>query len=208
MHWTAEECYLAGLLWTDGCVSITAGYSVGSISLDMTDEEAVASAAAIAGCGYRRTERGTGRKPIFRMQFGHRAAVSRIFAAGIAEPKLTTRPWPDLPHPASFMRGAFDGDGTVRSFYQHFRKNGREYVNRKRTLISQFCGNGRFLEGMQQFLGTQGISHKNTYPIKGGIYGICWAKYDSLRLAQIMYSEQGPFIARKKDGFRLAPEDV
>lgn len=175
----------------------------------MTDEEAVAAAATIAGCRYGSYEREAPRKTIYRMQIGDRNAVARVAVLGMAEPKMVSRPWPDLPHPASFLRGAFDGDGCVHTHYHRYKKYGREYVNKTLTVRTMLYGSVPFLEGLNRFLATQGISPKTIHAqrkSKSIIHFIEWAKGDSLRLADVMYSEDGPRLDRKYQKFFANPE--
>jgi hypothetical protein len=204
--WTPEECWLAGLLWADGHYNESRPGKP-RIMLNLTDEDAMKHAVAITGGRYgthsQPTFDGYNRKPVHRMSFGERHAVRRLVAIGFMEPKLTTRSWPDLPHLASFLRGAFDGDGSVLLHQQGGRK---KTAGSPLRLHSALCGSVPFLEGVQAFLVPYGIAPKK---ILGGnamksVWKVQWNHRDSLRLAAMMYAEPGPFIARKREIFDRA----
>jgi hypothetical protein len=200
-RWTPEECWLAGLLWADGHYAVRGKYR--AVMLNLTDEEIIAAAANVIGCPYRTYDQhptAGGRKPLHRLSFGHPVPVGRLAAVGFSEPKLTTRPWPELPHPASFLRGLFDGDGCVTWHQQ----GGRHKTPRTPwRLFCHLCGSLPCIEGFQQFLHGYGISPKK--PIRNGsIHRVNWNHADSLRLAAVMYSEAGPCLQRKRETFKRA----
>lgn len=198
--WTPEECWLAGLLWADGHYNESRPGKA-RIMLNLTDEDAMKHAVAITGGRYGTHSQpifdGYNRKPLHRMSFGERHAVRRLVAIGFMEPKLTTRSWPDVPHPASFLRGAFDGDGGVLLHQQGGRKKTAATPMR---LFSSLCGSMLFLEGVQAFLAPSGITPKKIIDT-GSVSKVQWNHRDSLRLAAVMYAEPGPCIARKRETF-------
>lgn len=201
-RWSPAECWLAGLLWADGHYCVRQSWS--SVQLNLTDEEAIAHAAKITGGRYRTHEQhvrdGYVRKPVHRMTFGERHAVARLVAVGFAEPKLTTRSWPNLPHLASFLRGAFDGDGSV---LLHQQGGLRKLPTSPLRLHASLCGSERFLAGVQRFLAGYDITPKKIIN-HNGVWKIQWNHTDSLRLAGVLYSEPGPLLSRKKAIFDRA----
>lgn len=194
-QWTPEECWLAGVLWTDGTYyKAQRGYAAQVI---MTDEDVVSSAARIVGADYHTVVRPAPRKPVYRFKFCEASVMERLGAAGMALPKLDGRPFPDLPHSASFLRGAFEGDGYVLICPPRpYRKRGRTYMSCL-TIKSSICGGRTFLEGVQEYLSGCGIAPKRVKP-HGSIWRIDWAMADTLRLEEIMYAERGPFMLRKR----------
>lgn len=193
-HWTPEECWLAGLLWADGHLDAEQ-----RVQLNLTDEEAIRHAAEIAGCSYRTyaaqaRDDGWVRKPLHRLSFSNRVSVPRLTAIGFGQKPLE---WPEIPHPASFLRGAFDGDGSVLLHQQGGR---RKTPNSPLRLHSTLCGTLPFLEGTQDFLAAYGISLKKIGR-NGTIWQVQWNHADSIRLAGVIYSEPGPYLSRKRDIF-------
>lgn len=207
-HWTPEECWLAGLIWSDGNYGHH-GSAHGEnwrITLRLTDEDILATAAGIAGCSYQTAPNmhgmGINPKPVHTLRFGERHAVSRIAALGMSESKLTSRPFPDIKHPGSFLRGAFDGDGSVTRYVQKAVKR------RPERLMSTLFGGPVFLAGVQDFLVGYGIKHHTVRPKepRGRVFYLSWAHGDSMRLAGVMYSEDGPRMDRKYQKFFANPE--
>jgi hypothetical protein len=204
-QWTPEECWLAGLIWTDGHL----GHEHGDnwrVTLRMTDEDVIAEAARIAGCPYSTNDNphgiGAHPKPVHSIRFGERKAVGRIAALGMSEPKLDGRYFPAIKHPASFLRGAFDGDGSVH------RQVEKRIKGHPERLMSVLFGGPAFLAGVQDFLYGYGIKHKTIWPHppSGRVSRIGWAHHDSLRLAAVMYGEPGPCLDRKHQRFVAHPE--
>lgn len=200
-HWTPEECWLAGLLWADGHLAIDGSYR--RVMLNLTDEEAIAGAATVIGCQYRTYAphaSSKGRKPVHRLQFGDQVAVAHLAAIGFDEPKLTTRPWPELPYPASFLRGMFDADGSVLLHQQGGRKKSPFAPLR---LYSKVYGSVPCLAGLQDFLAGYGITPKKPVRV-GSTWIVGWNHRDSLGLARVMYAESGPHLRRKREIFERA----
>lgn len=200
VHWTPEECWLAGLLWADGHLSVNGTKS--AVQLNLTDEEAAAHAARIIGCRYHTHEQrwnhdGYERKPVHRLQFGARDAVGRFAAIGFDKPKLTTRPFPALPYSAAFLRGLFDADGSVTWHRQGGRKRS---ANAALRLHSELSGGVPVLEGAQTFLADHGIAPKKIGR-NGSVWKVQWNHHDSLQLAAVLYADAGPCIARKRETF-------
>lgn len=193
-QWTPEECWLAGLLWADGHYGSDRGTP--RVQINLTDEDAVAAVALITGAAYHTHQQGPrdgyARKPIHRLSFGERGAVKRLFDVGFGEWPLG---WPTLPHPTSFLRGAFDGDGSVVWCQQGGR---RKTATAPLRLHTSLCGTVPFLEGAQRLLAEHGVAPK-TISRHAGIWRVQWNHADSLRLAAVMYSEPGPCMARKRD---------
>lgn len=195
-EWTPEECWLAGLIWSDGYLGIDRRDYM-RIVVGLTDEAPMAEAARIVG-GHYRTIPKPPHKTYYRMQFAEGGAVRRIADKGMSEPKLTTRPWPDLPHPASFLRGVFDGDGCACVYKQKLIEG------HPLRLTCTLLGGPLVLQGAVDFLKLHGIKPKTPAPktVAGAVYRVNWAHYDSLRLAEVLYSEPGPRMQRKLDKFR------
>jgi hypothetical protein len=192
-EWTPDERWLAGLLWADGHLLVNDPYAY--IQLNLVDEQALTAAAAVAGRGYSTgrafPRKGGGMyKPLHRMSITDADACGRLAALGFG-PKAD-RSWPGQLASGAFLRGLFDGDGSAC-----FRTdNGRRYLQTK------LCGSYAVLAGAMEWLAGQGIQpHKLGQ--KGGYCRVVeWHKRDSLRLAEIMYGEPGPFMVRKREVFR------
>jgi hypothetical protein len=173
------------------------------ITLTLSDEEPMAAAARIAGGSYSSKELPPPRKTRHVLRIGERQAVNRIAERGMDRPKLTLRAFPDLPYPAAFLRGAFDGDGSAGRYLQTNVKH-QPYRDRLQCFL---FGGPVFLQGVVDFLATQGIKSRPVHPRRGKpIYYVQWSHKDSLRLAEIMYSDPGPYMERKWAKFYANPE--
>src|SRR5690606_20430077 len=64
--WTPDECWLTGLIWADGCLTMSRGKPF--VVLSMTDEQAVRDAAHVAGCRYHRRAQTPPRRDVFTMK--------------------------------------------------------------------------------------------------------------------------------------------
>jgi hypothetical protein len=186
--WMPEERWLSGLLWADGHVDAR-----WKIQLNLTDEDALSAAAKIAGRPYHTYQQppqtnGKPQLPLHRLTFDPGpAAVRQMITLGFG-PK-PARLWPGPPLASgAFLRGLFDGDGCAG-----WRRVAGNYY-----LQSRFRGPYAVLDGAQQWLTGQGFSPRRVY-LDGDGYTVQWSHRDSLRLAEVMYGEPGPFIARKRD---------
>lgn len=192
-EWTPDERWLAGLLWADGYLTKDAYRHV---QLNLVDEQTLAAAAKVAGREYS-----TGRafprkdggmyKPLHRMLISDPDATGRLVALGFG-PK-PDRIWPAQIASGAFFRGLFDGDGSAGF---------RTESNGKRYLHTSLCGPYAVLAGAAEWLAGHGIEPRKIGQKTGRSRYIQWARADSLRLAEIMYAESGPFMERKREIFR------
>ena len=186
------ECWLLGLVWADGCLNGRPRQQ--RIYLHSVDEELVAQAADIAARDYSiRPDQRPNRKPTFRLAIGGRAVIERAVALGLTPAKSLTAEMPTVPHGDAFLRGYFDGDGTVGLYRNPSLRSGA-----LPRLISGFIGSLMMIDQIQELLFDRaGIQRKRPVANKS-VWIVHYNHADSLRLADFMYADGGPHLARKK----------
>jgi hypothetical protein len=185
--WTPAERWLAGLLWADGHLVPGSG----RVQLNLTDEDAIEAAQALTD-GRRYASQPPAKpthRALHRLGFTDEAGVLARLGFG---PK-PERVWPDEIGSAAFLRGLFDGDGSVGWY-----GDGHGQSLYRRAMI---CGPLAVVTGAGSWLAEQGVRPRDPRP-HGSVWQLTWRHRDSLRLAEIMYAEPGPCIARKRDCFR------
>jgi LAGLIDADG-like domain len=190
--WTPAERWLAGLLWADGHITPSIGVA-GHIVLNLTDRDVLDQAARVIGEGHRFHKSQPPQKPthqvLHRLAFTDEAGALARLGFG---PK-PERVWPDEIGSAAFLRGLFDGDGSVGWY-----GDGHGQSQYRRAMI---CGPLAVVTGAGSWLAEQGVRPRDPRP-HGSIWQLTWRHRDSLRLAEIMYSEPGPCMTRKRERFR------
>lgn len=207
--WTPPDAWLAGLIWADGNLQPPTvdkrGRSTGQrVTIVTTDHQMAQEAAAIVGVDPRirrhsRSQPGRirgreirSKKPTWTVRFGRAEPIDRLTAIGLHPKKSLTLTFPDLPVHAlpHFVRGHFDGDGSVSRPRRHDR----------RLLYTTIVGTKEFLDGVQTVLAEHaGIHRRELY--QQGIWRAVYAHGDSQRLAEFMYSAGGPCLERKQAVF-------
>lgn len=201
--WTPAERWLAGLLWADGHIvprrrrapGVYRGPRPGprTIVLNLTDRPVLDEAAAVIGAGHRFHKAQPPRLPthqqLHRLVFND--TLGELTRLGFG-PK-PDRSWPAEIGSASFLRGLFDGDGSV--FWHDGHGTARRYLQAAQ------CGPAAVLEGARDWLADQGVPRKNINR-HGSSWIMTWQHADSLRLAEVIYGESGPCMLRKRECFR------
>lgn len=199
-RWTAGEAWLAGLIWADGSLVQAGGTSRGQVKVCGTDAETIEAAGLILGVNPSVYVDRRGYKPVFTASISG-LPVARLRNIGLSVGKTYKGGLPDLNtlgHAASFVRGFFDGDGSVGL-----------YVNpSKRTdeprLKSQFVGTKQSMTDLREILVNHAGVRRNKVcgHTSSAVVSLLFFNHaDSLRLADYMYSEAGPCLGRKRDIF-------
>lgn len=198
--WTAEEAWLAGLIWADGCLHEARRARGGRhILITSVDLELAEQAASIAGVSAHARTQAPPRKALYTVRIGQRAAVDALASLGLRPRKSLVNTFPELPRASErhFIRGFFDGNGTA-SLARNPSVKSPDWPAR---LISAFDGAERTLAGIQTVLEREaGIAPKKIQP-HGRVRRIRFNHGDSLRLAEFMYAEGGPCLTRKREVF-------
>lgn len=193
--WSPDEAWLAGLLWSDGC--LVGGRTYERITLNVTDQEIAEVAGALAGRPVQMPKVTPPRKPIYRVSIGHKDAVSRMKAIGLIERKSLVLPPPmGLPEAVlpSFVRGFFDGNG----FVALSRNPNVKSLNAPPRLISSITTSASWLQWLQDLLYQEvGIGYRKLVA-KASIHAVQYNHGDSLKLASFMYGQVGPSLSRKR----------
>lgn len=207
--WSAEEAWLAGLIWADGSLvrpgkrALSPYVKVGSVDREITDE-----AARILGVRVSTYAPPAPRKPFHTVRVSGKP-VDRLIAAGLGHDKTMSGGLPDLArglHAAAFMRGLFDGDGSVGLYVNPSK------VSQEPRLKSHLVGTPEAMHDAREVLVARAGVRRNKVCSHSGsrlVAQLFFNHADSLRLAEFIYSEPGPFLARKRDlfdeGRRICP---
>ncbi len=191
--WTAAESWLAGLIWADGTLQESKGHL--RVALHSTDRDLIDQAGQIAGLTPGTRIRKDGRKPLYYIQIGSRHVVTRLIAHGLRQHKSLTCQWPQIPgHVAAFIRGYFDGDGSV-GLYRNPRVKSASHQGR---LLTSFVGSQDFINvlqaNIQEHVGTR---LKRLRIHRSGMHYLGFNHGESLRVAAFMYADNGPHLHRK-----------
>ena len=197
-EWTAEECWLAGLIWSDGCFFEDTKNT--NVRVDSTDLQVIELASAITGAPVRADNayRG-GRKTTYRVVISG-DPVGRLRNAGLVPRKSFIAQWPNCTMDVSaFTRGYFDGNGHVGLY----RNPSIVTADWPKRLMSNFSGAFPLLARLQDVLLGQGIARRKLSN-HGSVGRLQYNHADSLRLAEFMYADNGPCLIRKRMIFEKA----
>lgn len=191
--WTPELAYSVGLITTDGCLSTDGRH------IDFTSEDIQLIDLFKKCLGLRHIKTGfkisgySGKK-CPRVQFGDVNFYKWLQAIGLTPRKSRTLSEIKVPDYLffDFLRGCFDGDGTIYSFWD------KRWANSFMFYIAFASGSKEFLMWLQNknklFLGISGhigTANRNTFQLK-------YAKGESIVLFRAMfYNKSVPCLERK-----------
>ncbi|MEI8130500.1 MAG: LAGLIDADG family homing endonuclease [bacterium] len=209
--WTPEMAYVIGFFAADGC--ITTNSRGGQFwSIQITDKELLETIKDTIGAEHKigiRKKRQLSHKILYRLQIGSIEMCDDLRSLGYVEKKTDRLVLPDIPskYLSDFVRGYFDGDGSVWVGKMHTERVTSTIV----ISVAFTSGSFSFLESLQSvlrvLLGMTGSISKR----KGKE---CWClRYsvrDSLKLYDFMYNSHVQtnrlFLNRKKVVFEQYKE--
>lgn len=191
--WSAEMAYILGLLITDGCISKT-----GVVSLCINDLELLEKVKNVLGAEHNIMP--SKHQPnLFHFAFARKHMVERLLVLGVTPQKSLTVKFPAVPdeYSSNFIRGVFDGDGSV--FFDKRRK--------KSPLRAKFVSSSEhFIQGLSKALEILGMPSRNIYKQKtknGWSFMFIYEHADSAILFRILYQNAPDklFLERKYNKF-------
>lgn len=191
--WSPEMAYVLGLIATDGCITRT-----GRISLSMNEEGLLEKVKRVMGSEHNITP-SKHQKGLYYFHFAREKLVEDLSRLGILPRKSLNIKFPDVPadYITHFIRGIFDGDGSVMLSKQ------RKVL----LLITKFySGSWDFIVRLESSLQGLGLPKRRIYQQKtknGAYYSIVYGHEDSRALFKILYknTENKLFLERKYKRF-------
>ncbi len=191
--WSPEMAYVLGLIITDGCISKTS-----VISLSMNDKELLEKVKKVMGSAHNITP-SKHQKGLYYYHFAREKLVKDLEKLCVVPRKSLIVKFPGVPEAylPNFIRGVFDGDGSV--FYDKRRP--------QFPLRSKFVsGSKDFIIGLQKSLELLGMPKRTIYAQRtknGWSYMFIYDHRNSIKLFNILYksAENGLFLDRKYKRF-------
>lgn len=191
--WSHKMAYVLGLIITDGCISET-----GTVSLCINDKELLEKVKKVMGSEHNITA-SRHQKGLHYFHFTRERMTKDLGRFGILPRKSLIVKFPAVQEEylPDFIRGVFDGDGSV--FFDKRRP--------KFPLRSKFVsGSEDFIEGLQKSLEYLGMPVRTIYKQKtknGWSYMFIYDHKDSIKLFNILYKnvQNGLFLERKYKRF-------
>ena len=194
-RWSHEMAYVLGLIATDGCISRS-----GTVSLCINDKDLLEKVKDVMGSAHTIKYYGH-QERLYSFSFSRQKLCADLSRLGIFPNKSLNIRFPDVPDAflIDFVRGVFDGDGSV-----FFEKRSQKLPLRA-SFISSSKGFIEILEAKLQALGMPKrtlYQHKTKNAIS---YMIRYAHADSIKLFKLLYNEntlnKKLFLARKYNKF-------
>lgn len=184
--WSRNMAYILGMWFADGCIYNGKMFDITLHAKDKYILKQIAKELKYEGNLYDYVDRQAA-----RLNFSCVIIYKDLIALGGTENKSLTLTFPEVPEKYlnDFIRGYFDGDGSVMDL-----KN-----NRLNTAFT--CGSKNFLDSLWIIL-------KEQCGIKGGSYNkncmsLRFGKRDSILIGEFMYKNNPElFLKRKKDKFQ------
>lgn len=189
---TEEKAYWLGVLYADGNVSLN-NCGTGQIFLSSIDKEWVQSflkSISSTGILYKE-EHKKYKKVIWKVHITSHKMFQDLCNLGCVpvKSKIIRFPKIDSKYISHFIRGYFDGDGTIGCY-----KNNSKYATK--ILRSGLCsGSELFLNELIRFLPTK---NKTIHKL-GRVFIIQWSTNDSIELCNYMYKDANIYLRRKKE---------
>jgi len=193
--WSPNMAYILGYIASDGCLhSHDTGISIVSKDKDILDT--ISDELESTYCV------GPHSANAYHIQIYSSEIYADLIALGLTPRKSLTLKHPSVPseYLPHFIRGIFDGDGCVSRVVQ------RKKVTLWTSISSASSGFIRLMWHNLTELGLQGghiYAHKATTcnSKTTTCYELCFRKYDSLKLYDLMYASASIFLQRKRNVF-------
>ena len=175
------------------------------IELQITDKDLLYKIRQLLGSNHKITERkrNVRWRNTYRLQIGSKEIFSDLLKIGLTPAKSKTVKLPKIPKKYfnCFVRGYFDGDGSVTvSCYKRKNRNNKKYI----TILWGFIsGSRKFLEELRDKLKKIGGFRGGNFCYYSGGYRLFFSVKDSLILYNFMYGDASNnlFLPRKKKIF-------
>jgi len=196
-NWSSEMAYVLGLVATDGSISRS-----GTIALCVNDKDLLETVKKVMGSKHAIKYYGH-QEGLYSFTFSRQSLIEDLSRLGIFPNKSLAINFPDVPDAflIDFIRGVFDGDGSV-----FFEKRSPDFPLR----ASFVSGSKNFIETLESRLRTLGMPKRSIYQqkTKNAIsYMIRYAHEDSIKLFKLFYNENTMnnklFLARKYNKFLM-----
>ncbi len=201
--WTPEMAYVLGFFTADGNM-IKNKRGAHFISIEITDRDILEEMKRVIGSNHNigLRERSFPQKTAYRLQIGSKEMFNNLLELGLTPNKSKSIQLPKVPdrHFPHFVRGYFDGDGSIS--YGLYKRKDRK--SKKFVLLSSFTsGNKIFLHSLLKAL-------KKLANIEGGSiyektrgFQMNLSVQDSKKLFRFMYSNisEGLLLERKYNKF-------
>lgn len=195
--WSPEMAYVLGLIATDGCISRS-----GAVSLCVNDKELLEKVRLVMGSEHI-IKSHKHQEALYGFRFTRKKLTADLKKLGILPKKSLTIGFPDVPDAflVDFIRGVFDGDGSV-----FFEKRSLKLPLR----ASFISGSKDFIETLESKLMALGMPKRTIYQHKtknAVSYMIRYAHANSIKLFNLLYNsnqntvKKGMFLARKYNKF-------
>jgi len=196
--WSESMAYVLGLIWADGCLNGPPWHSY--ISFGQKDKDLLESVADAIGTPRFRIKEGrtNADRVVYRLTFTSKRAIKRLVEIGLKPRKSKILRFPEVPEEwiRHFVRGYFDGDGTISTRVEKGRKHLRSTV--------EFYGTREFLTSFsEKICSGVGLKRGPKY-YRGSVWRLRFAaKYDVLDIRDWMYKDSTIYLLRKKERFDL-----
>ncbi|MDD4980480.1 MAG: LAGLIDADG family homing endonuclease [Candidatus Omnitrophica bacterium] len=206
--WSVEMAYVLGYFAADGCMFINPRGSK-YISFTSCDREILQKVKRMLGSEHKfsvKNRQNRNWKDAFTLQIGSKEMYQDLIKKGFMPKKASRFKLPAVPkkYMRHFIRGYFDGDGSVT--YGYFKRKDRNNKMTSYLLTCLSSANLRFLRGISKVL-KENIGINGGYIDKKGGH-LAYSKLDSIKLFQYIYTNvnKGQYLERKYKKFRKAFE--
>jgi intein-encoded DNA endonuclease-like protein len=206
--WSNEMAYVLGLIYTDGNLHIrktASGYETGILTFGQKDKELVEKFLKLMDCDAiirlkeRREFENTTSGELYYFSIGNNDLANDLKKLGLTPNKSLDMVFPEIPkiYLRHFIRGLFDGDGSV-------------YIDNKTIRVKLLSGSLRFIEQLNQIMVENGFDSRkiDTSHVlsedKPRAYYICYSSKISVhQFYNFIYKsvEDHIYYSRKKNIF-------
>lgn len=197
--WTPTMAYVLGYIAADGAITIgkrgNCYLDVCSIDAELIDivKKALGSNHTIFVSTPRKKEWSI----FYRLQVGSKRIVHDLGELGMTPRKADRMPFPNVPDNflGDFLRGYFDGDGSVR--FSIYRRQNRP--SRTKTLRTVFTScSERFLAALHFRLNDSFSIAGGSLCYYGNAYRLVYAGHDSIKLYKLMFPRKTVMCLQRK----------
>jgi hypothetical protein len=207
-EWSAEMAYVLGLIYTDGNLHIRkdkSGYELGILSFGQKEKELVEKFLKLMNCDaiIRYRERleleNTTAGELYYFAIGNNDIAKDLIKLGITPNKSLNMKFPEIPDKyfKDFVRGLFDGDGSV-------------YLDGNTLRVKLLSGSLEFIESLNKILANIGFASRKIdtshllKESKPRAYFICYSSKSAVKqFYDFVYhnTSEAIYYSRKKSIF-------